>query len=93
MSFWEIAVKASRARRRPDDFPFGAQKALDLFLEAGFDILPVLPAHAIAVEALPPLHRDPFDRILVAQALSEPMHLLTRDRAVLAYLPGRYSPI
>lgn len=45
-------------------------------------------AHALAVDALPLLHRDPFDRMLVAQAVSEPMHLLTHD-ATLA----RYSPL
>ena len=48
-------------------------------------MLPVEAEHAVAVEALPALHQDPFDRILVAQALTEPMRLITHDATVARY--------
>ncbi|MDR3538413.1 MAG: PIN domain nuclease, partial [Acetobacteraceae bacterium] len=55
------------------------------FLAAGFQVLDIIPAHVLALEALPALHGDPFDRIMVAQAISTPLRLLTRDRTVAAY--------
>jgi PIN domain nuclease of toxin-antitoxin system len=51
----------------------------------GFDLLPVLPDHCRELVALPPRHRDPFDRMLIAQARAERLSLLTRDRAIVAY--------
>jgi PIN domain nuclease of toxin-antitoxin system len=54
-------------------------------LAAGFTPLPVTWMHALALHGLPPLHRDPFDRMLVAQAVSEPMHLITHDAALARY--------
>jgi PIN domain nuclease of toxin-antitoxin system len=51
----------------------------------GFVELPVTARHAAAVTRLPPLHRDPFDRLLIAQALCESMILLTSDRALTGY--------
>jgi PIN domain nuclease of toxin-antitoxin system len=48
-------------------------------------MLDITTAHALGVEALPPLHADPFDRILIAQALSEPLRLLTHDKMVARY--------
>ena len=59
--------------------------ALDAFLTAGFQMLNVTPQHAASLDGLPPLHGDPFDRMLIAQALSEPLRLLTADRALAAY--------
>jgi PIN domain nuclease of toxin-antitoxin system len=50
----------------------------------GFDLLPVLPDHCQALVALPRLHCDPFDRMLIAQARTEHLALLTRDRAIVA---------
>jgi PIN domain nuclease of toxin-antitoxin system len=52
---------------------------------AGFIELPVMGVHAARVATLPPIHRDPFDRMLVAQALTEPMLLLTNDVALASY--------
>jgi PIN domain nuclease of toxin-antitoxin system len=52
---------------------------------SGFLELPISVRHAVAVGALPGLHRDPFDRMLVAQAISEPLHLLTSDAQLAAY--------
>ena len=65
--------------------PISGQRAIVHFDAAGFELLDISALHAAAVEQLPPLHADPFDRILVAQALSEPLRLLTHDAAVAAY--------
>ena len=65
--------------------PISGQEALGYFREAGFVLLEVAAAHAAAVEALPLLNADPFDRLLVAQALLEPLRLLTHDSRVAAY--------
>ena len=65
--------------------PISAREALGYFHGAGYALLDIAPAHAVAVEALPVLHADPFDRILVAQALTVPLRLLTRDARVAHY--------
>jgi len=82
---WEIAIK--RALRRAD-IPVSAEQAIYLFREAGYEELEISAAHAARVETLPHLHVDPFDRLLVAQALTEPMRLITSDRIVASYSPG-----
>jgi len=81
-SLWEIAIKYSLSR---GDMPVSSSRAYALFLSAGYQILAVQAAHTSAVETLPTIHNDPFDRILVAQALSEPMRLVTHDRTVAQY--------
>jgi PIN domain nuclease of toxin-antitoxin system len=77
---WEIAIKQAVGRLR---FP------LDLFHEMienlGFEVLPILPTHGIAIGALPRHHNDPFDRMLIAQALVENLTLVTDDRAIARY--------
>jgi PIN domain nuclease of toxin-antitoxin system len=83
-SVWEIAIKFALAKRRNAP-PFSGEVALRLFIEAGYRLLPVTPEHAVALDRLPPLHADPFDRMLVAQALHEPLRLLTADAALAAY--------
>lgn len=87
-SIWEIAIKRSFAKGRPDDMPITGAQGLGWCREAGYTITPVTAEHAAAVGSLPHLHRDPFDRMLVAQALHEPMRLLTHDPAVKAYDAG-----
>jgi PIN domain nuclease of toxin-antitoxin system len=79
---WEIAIRHALGR---GDMPVFGSQALAYFREAGFRMLPVEAEHALAVEALAPHHQDPFDRILVAQALVEPMRLMTRDPVVARY--------
>ena len=79
---WEIAIKHSLGR---GDMPVSSQDALRYFSESGYRFLPVEPEHAAAVEDLQPHHNDPFDRILVAQALVEPMRLITHDPMVARY--------
>ena len=65
--------------------PPGCGDALRYFLESGYQLLSIRAEHTVAVETLPPHHHDPFDRILVAQALTEPMRLLTHDPMVARY--------
>jgi PIN domain nuclease of toxin-antitoxin system len=65
--------------------PVSGPDALAYFRAAGYDFLSVTAEHAAAVAALPSFHRDPFDRLLVAQAMNEPMHLITHDPLVKAY--------
>jgi len=79
---WEIAIKHSLAR---GDMPVSGQDALRYFRESGYRFLPVEPEHAAAVEDLPAHHSDPFDRILIAQALIEPMRLMTHDPMMARY--------
>jgi len=81
-SIWEIAIKHSLGR---GDMPVSGARAVELCAEAGYRELPVTWRHAAVVEILPPLHADPFDRILVAQAMAEPMRLLSRDATVAGY--------
>lgn len=81
-SVWEIAIKHALGR---GTMPVNAQDALRYFQDAGYRMLAIAPEHAVAVEELPALHADPFDRILVAQALVEPMRLMTHDAQVARY--------
>lgn len=83
-SIWEIAIKAARGR---EDFLVDAAAIRETLEENGFDELPVSVHHAVAVSRLPAIHGDPFDRMLVAQAISEPMALITTDERLAAY-PG-----
>ncbi|MCL4720730.1 MAG: type II toxin-antitoxin system VapC family toxin [Gammaproteobacteria bacterium] len=79
-SLWEISIKAGLGKLAAD--PIEVLGALE---PAGFLQLPVTGEHAAGVIRLPPLHRDPFDRLLVAQALAEPMRLLTNDAVLAGY--------
>lgn len=81
-SVWEIAIKHALGR---GDMPVSSQDAGRFFRESGYRFLPVEAEHAMAVEGLPAHHQDPFDRILVAQALVEPMRLMTHDPMVARY--------
>jgi PIN domain nuclease of toxin-antitoxin system len=81
-SIWEIGIKYSLQR---GDMPVSGKDALHYFRQAGYRILPIEAEHAVAVEALPLHHQDPFDRLLVAQALTEPLRLISHDRQVARY--------
>lgn len=83
-SLWEVAIKSALGR---EDFRVDAAVLRRGLIENGYLELPVAGEHAVAVAALPPLHRDPFDRLLVAQAQIEGIVLLTVDPLVAAY-PG-----
>lgn len=84
-NLWEIAIKHALARGGVNDMPISAQQARGYFREAGYVVLDIIPAHAVAVEGLPQLHADPFDRMLIAQALAEPLRLLTHDARAARY--------
>jgi PIN domain nuclease of toxin-antitoxin system len=84
-TLWEISIKHALARGGRNDMPIGGKEALGYFKDAGFELISISPAHTVAVEALAQLHADPFDRILVAQALTTPLHLLTHDQRIAAY--------
>jgi PIN domain nuclease of toxin-antitoxin system len=79
-SVWEIAIKVGLGRLDVD--PAELARALD---DGGFKPLPVTAHHAIAVAALPAFHRDPFDRLLVAQSKVEHLSLLTQDKVLAEY--------
>lgn len=81
-SVWEIAIKHAIGR---GDMPVSSQDAVRYFRESGYRFLAIEPEHAVAVEDLAAHHQDPFDRLLVAQALVEPMRLITRDPLVALY--------
>lgn len=83
-SIWEVAIK--QQDRRPEYF-VDPDVLRTTLREVGCRELPVTSVHAAAVGHLPPIHRDPFDRILIAQAQIEGITLLTADRTVARY-PG-----
>lgn len=83
-SLWEVAIKASLGRA---DFTADAGELRDVLVENGFHELGISAAHAVSVARLPPIHGDPFDRMLVAQANVEPMVLVTADERLARY-PG-----
>jgi PIN domain nuclease of toxin-antitoxin system len=85
VSLWEIAIKHALGRRSEAAIVLSARQAAEAFALAGFSMSAMTPAHALAVENLPAHHSDPFDRLLVAQALSEPLRLLTHDDLVASY--------
>lgn len=79
-SIWEIAIKSALGKLAVD-----VERTRNSLLQDGFEELPVLGAHAAAVAALPKLHADPFDRLLIAQAMIEPMQFLTVDEKLTGY--------
>jgi PIN domain nuclease of toxin-antitoxin system len=83
-SLWEIAIKSSLGRA---DFRVEPRLLRRGLLDNGYTELPVTSEHAVGIDALPDLHKDPFDRILLAQALLEGITLLTAD-VQLARYPG-----
>jgi PIN domain nuclease of toxin-antitoxin system len=84
VSLWEVAIKAERGR---DDFSIDVVSLRRSLFDNGYAELAVTGAHAAGLAGLPPIHRDPFDRMLVAQAAVEGLTLLTSDRTVAKY-PG-----
>lgn len=83
-SIWEVAIKRGLGRR---DFQADPRLLRRGLLDNGYSELPILSDHVVAIDILPPLHKDPFDRLLVAQATVEGITLLTVDPVVVKY-PG-----
>jgi len=83
-SLWEVAIKRGLGRR---DLKADARLLRRGLLDNGYSELPIVSDHVVAIESLPTLHKDPFDRVLVAQATVEGVTLLTVDSLVAQY-PG-----
>ena len=81
-SIWEIAIKSSLGRK---DFRIDLSALHTALPEMGLNELPVTGAHAVGVTKLPLIHRDPFDRLLIAQSIAEPLALLTNDALLARY--------
>ena len=79
-SIWEISIKQALGKIEAD-----IQLLASTIKEIGFTELPINSNHAVALNNLPAIHRDPFDRILIAQAIYEPMHFLTADETLKEY--------
>jgi PIN domain nuclease of toxin-antitoxin system len=80
VSIWEISIKCSLGKLEAD--PAEVLAAIE---PAGFNHLSIVGEHAVKVVELPPIHKDPFDRLLIAQARVEPMILLTNDEMLRGY--------
>lgn len=85
VALWEIAIKHGLGREGANAMPISAHDARSLFDAAGYSLLPITPEQAVLVETLPGLHADPFDRMLVAQGLTEALVLVTHDAVVASY--------
>ncbi len=83
-SLWEIAIKRTQ---KGADFAFDPREIRRQMIANGYDELSVEGSHAVSVDALPPIHKDPFDRLLIAQAIVEGITLLTADPIIARY-PG-----
>ncbi len=81
-SLWEVAIKNGLGR---DDFQADARLLRRGLLDNGYQELPISSEHAVAIDGLPPIHKDPFDRLLVAQSMVEGILLLTADPLVAQY--------
>ncbi len=81
-SIWEVAIKSQLLRA---EFGVDAATIIDAARETRFTELPISAQHAAAIATLPPHHKDPFDRLLIGQALTEPARLVTADKALAAY--------
>lgn len=79
-SIWECSIKIGLKKLRGD-----IKEIVGAIFESGFTELPIMASHAIAVTNLPEIHRDPFDRILIAQAITEPLMFLTDDAILKNY--------
>ena len=79
-SIWEASIKAALGKLAVEP-----TKLVEGIQASGFTEMPIQAAHGVLASALPPHHRDPFDRMLVAQAMGEPAHLLTSDSLLSQY--------
>jgi len=85
VSIWEIVIKRSLNR---DDFQIDPDAFYSGLRQAGYKELAVSSRHALGIQALSQLHKDPFDRMLLSQAISERMDLITADERLVTY-PAR----
>lgn len=83
-SIWDVAIKRGLGRK---DFQADPRLLRRGLLDNGYGELPILSEHVVAIDSLPPIHKDPFDRLLVAQATVEGITLITADSVIVRY-PG-----
>ena len=81
-SLWEMAIKEALGKLKLD---INFDRLAGVIQESGYTILPITAQHTVPLLTLPPLHRDPFDRMLVSQCIAEPLYLLTCDAEVSQY--------
>ena len=81
-SLWEVAFKSGLARK---DFHVDARLLRRGLLDNGFVELSITSEHAVSIESLPPIHKDPFDRLLISQSMVEGITLLTADALMARY--------
>ena len=81
-SFWEMAIKSSLGKLK---LPVSVPELMEICVSGGFEILQIRPSHLQTLEKLPWIHRDPFDRLIVAQARAEGLELATEDSCVRRY--------
>ena len=81
-SIWEISIKISLDKFR---FPKGFKRFLEMIDENGFELLPITFEHAMIVSTLEFIHRDPFDRLLIAQCKSDNVTIATKDENIRKY--------
>ena len=81
-SLWEVAIKRSLRR---EDFTVDARLLRRGLLDNGYGELPITGEHTLGIDLLPPIHKDPFDRILISQAIVEGITLLTVDERIARY--------
>ena len=81
-NLWEIIIKRALGR---DDFKVDPFRLRKMLVTHGYTELPITSEHALRVDHLPKLHKDPFDRLLLAQAIAEGMFLVTADASVIRY--------
>ena len=82
VNLWEVAIKRALGRR---DFQFDSRVLRSNLLLNGYQELPITSQHAVAIDQLPDIHKDPFDRLLIAQSMVEGILLITSDPTVAKY--------
>jgi len=88
-NIWEIIIKTSTGKLKIETDPPDLVQAI---VDSGFEMICIKPEHALKLMDLEDFHRDPFDRILIAQSLVEPLHLVTCDSVVAQY-GGNVVPV
>lgn len=81
-SYWEVVIKTQKGLLTITDLPTWWRRAIEL---TAAQILPIRASHITALAALPMLHKDPFDRVLIAQAMAEGLNFVTNDESIVAY--------
>lgn len=85
VTLWEIAIKHGLGRSGPNAMPISAADAQALFTASGYVLVPITPEQTVLIGTLPPIHADPFDRLLIAQGMTDGLRLVTHDAVMASY--------